>query len=556
MRGVVLLWCMLYGMCLHASIILDELGFDQLATRTQYVGTLSLTSSAGRQNPTDIWQSRAIRWSPDANYIGVGQYNHDGNGYEVIVYQNKNLQILAQVDVTPTGNTGLFGTGNVAMHNLSWAVGISGKMYLAVPFYSLALAADSAVLVYEFDGVTLQQLSNATVPCSVAQYLLTAEWSPNGQYLAVSMGEGPSIWSFDGSQTTLITNQLLDNGTAGTAKEHEIAWSYDGNFFATLDKNSNPRMFSFNGSSITLITTLASGYTSSSWWAGLRFHPSQRYFVVGRYMDELDSNIHVLLYSYDTAGNPSFVQRLDPGDSGPWGVSVCWSPDGNYLITGNHTFSVYSFANGMFNTTPVATQSFNTNTPENCAEWSPDGRYLALGSRELPTTSVNGIASLIQLWNTNLNPTPSLTEAKTQAGTTITNIVTSTADQYWGVHSATADLMFSSTEASITRMRGQWVRARCQGSLTSSTVKNLLISSLDNNFYALDQTGGAHVATSVVVGPQTRINWQRLSNLSGQSPVLMSLYQGTNFLYGSDSNKVIYRYKPSVGWVTAGGLSL
>lgn len=182
------------------------------------------------------------------------------------------------------------------------------------------------------------------------------------------------------------------------------------------------------------------------------------------------------------------------------------------------------------------------------SDWDAGGNVYALS---ITSTYRSGYQpNYLARYTTNLGITPSLTDAQSMAPSGLTNIVTSTASQYWGIASS-GDLKFSSTEPIITRLRGAWVSAGSQGTLVNPNLTYLLRSTNDGNFYALDRMGKAHKSTSVIVGPKVRINWQMLANTNGQSPILKSIYEASSNLFGIDSNKVVYKYASS-GWISSG----
>ena len=530
-----------------ADILVDDFdSLDDLATRTTYVGTLTVTASAARSILGFMWTGRAAGWSSDSKYMAAS-FIKTSDGYDFAVYENKTLKILATDDFL--GNVNLY--PSPWQSSLSWSpTSTTGSYYIAVPVEDSNTSNNNYVRVYKFNGNSLQYLPNATIFTSQVQFALSVTWSPNGQYLGICIDSGIKIYGFDGNRTHLITSVTYNATTPGNNNNKAVSWSYDGRYVGFLDVNSQAHLYSFDGQNLTTFLSTSSGNTEATWGTLLKFHPTNNFFAISRYYGsgygDSSATQRVELYSYTSSGSSTLLQTISTGE-GVWASDFSWSPDGSYFCTGNANMHFYSF-NGTTAIQVGSSIAVNSSGGTSFA-WSPDSRYVWYSGQS--GTTINTISNtVVQLWNTGLNPEPSFAEATALAPSTLTNIVTSTADQFWGIDGG--DLKFSSTEAVITRMRGRWEAAWSQGSLASLSFAYLLNNSLDGNFYALDQTGKVHQATSVVVGPQARINWQVLSLTSGTSPVFVSLFQGLTSLMGIDTNKVVYKYCTSSGWLNVG----
>lgn len=538
---------------LHADIVTDEVLFDDFVTRTQYFGSLSLSSSAGRQfNTTTYRNTRGIAWSPDSNLFVASFLKNDGqNGYDVMFFQNKTLQILAQLDIVGTGHD----NGAANFSPLAWNItGTTGCSYVAVPIVSGTNSNYTFVQVYKFNNFnSLQMLPNARASSGLTGYWVDAVWSPNGQFLLAGFDRGFSLYSFDGTYLYLISTTIYNQYTEGSANNHGLTWSPDGKYIGFIDRSSQVHIYTFDGSTVTaLLNTSISHTGTNEAFEVLRFHPTLPVFALAMQYSS-DGLQRIELYSFTTAGSYSSLQTIQTGENG-WSNTFDWSPDGSYFVAGGSNVYTYSF-NGTTASQVGSQLAINPGSTETTASWSPDGRYIAFGLWS--PASINSIStSLVQLYTTGLNPSASLADVTATAlSSSVTNIVTSTASHYWGI-STSGDLKFSSTEVSITRMRGRWETATSQGSLVNSNLSYLINNSLDGNFYAIDRMGSVHKSGSVVVGPQVRINWTPLSGSSSSTPIFTSIYQGVSGLFGIDINSVIYRYLTTTGWVRAGTAGL
>ena len=524
---------------IQANILVDDFdSLNDLATRTVYVGSLTVTESAGRDFATAT-QVQATAWSPDSRYLAATVL--DTTNY-LAVYDNEALRVVAQISYPATFSP--------TLNALSWSsTSTVGASYIAAPF---SAGSSGGVLFYKFNGNSLQLLPQATIISSSASNPgINLAWSPNGQYIAVSSELGAAtdfaIYGFNGTATSFIGN----DSTESTASPGSVSWSHEGQNIAFSDASGSVNIYFFDGSNFTLAGFPVDFYSNINGATSyaVSFHPTKS-FIAYTY-NEAGPLPVLSIHSYQSPINgfamlPSVTSVAVSVD---YPQSVAWSSDGAYIAVGSYKYEFYSFDDSSLTAIPGSTINPGL-SGQGTITWSPDARYVALGVGSSWPTFNDITNSLVQLYSTGLNPTPSLAEAQAQAPSTLTNIVTSTADQFWGISGG--DLKFSSTESAITRMRGRWEVASSQGSIANLSFAYLLNNSLDGNFYALDQTGKVHQATSVVVGPQARINWQVLSLTSGTSPVFVSLFQGLTSLMGIDENSVMYKYRPSSGWFSVG----
>lgn len=545
-----LIWLMHGSLC-HAAIIQDAL-IESISTRSALTGDLVVDYENGYSFGSVNQWLQCSAWTADSQYIitsATTPYNTDG--FALGVFSASLCDLIDSVYIPST-------TSFATIPGLSVSyTGTTGITYIAIP--TRTDDHDNKVSLYKFNGIALQHLPLATIAQSFPLFQSYVSWSPNGQYLAVVTDSALQIYSFDGSRTYLVDELTVTTlppyvsvPGSGEKNIHDISWSYDGKLLGVLDRTGGPLLFSFNGSTITQITTesldLGGSYNSR-----LSFHPTKKVLAVSNNLPE-DYYQTILLYQYNDSGTLSLLQSIstNQGNNGTLqAVGFAWSPDGSYFVAGDYTFLFYSFDGQVAtNISSATTEEIFEISAQNpgTVSWSPDGQYVVFTRQHALAFDENhGLThSHIAVYSTDLLQLPSLAEARAKAPTGLTNIVTSTADQFWGISGG--DLMFSSTEASFISMRGAWIPAQSGGMLTNGAVADFMKSS-QGDFYALDLFGKAYISTSVIVGPQVRINWNGLPSLQGADPFLTRLYQGPYGLMGSDRDNIFYRYRPLRGWL-------
>ncbi len=212
--------------------------------------------------------------------------------------------------------------------------------------------------IYRFDGSSLTSV--ASYDDGTSWYAM--QWNPDGRYLVVGGKAGFSlyglkIFSFDGTSLTLVTDIGGDIGGS-------TYWSPDGRYLALSTNGGNTlRVYRFDGSSLEQVAQLVVSTVEDLIWS-----KDGRHIIAGG-----DSGLCV----YDFDGTA--LTLLASANNGPiYGLSL--SADGRYI--GVAIFS--SFSSGQ-----VAVYRFDGNSlvlddlisagPGYTCDWSPDGRYFALG---------------------------------------------------------------------------------------------------------------------------------------------------------------------------------
>lgn len=290
-----------------------------------------------------LWE--AMAWRPDGKHLIVGgsRANQNGTGINnqrdtVVLYHLSGSNL-----VTVTSQS--FGNSAAAhVFGLDWSsdgqfVAVSGERGEA----GLGGFSTTAnVRIYKFTGSVLSPIDSVLFP-NYGSDSTHARWRPDQRFLTVS-GENPGlgdvdflIYRFDGTSLSLTTS--LQYSAAASCLDH--SWSPDGKFIALVGASpvsggssgfantDQIRIYSFNGSSLTPVTSQAYGT-----------------FATGVVFD------------------------------------VAWSPDGKFLlVAGTGATATGGFANThrvrvyAFNGTSLMAQaSFDGSRP---STWHPDGQYVA-----------------------------------------------------------------------------------------------------------------------------------------------------------------------------------
>jgi len=218
-------------------------------------------------------------------------------------------------------------------------------------------------------------------------YMVRAtNWSPDGRYLAIggntpTSGKELQIYSFSGTSLTLVAS--LDYGTDPNSEVRSVNWSPDGRYLAIggayPTSGNEIQIYKFDGSSLTFLTSQEYGtFVYSVNWS-----PDGRYLAVGGHLPTSGNELQV--YSF----NGYVLTLVASKIYGNQLRSVNWSPDGRYLaIGGDHAsaiiddLQIYNF-NGS-SLVLIASKHLTTNIVT-FVRWSPDGYYLV-------ATCVNGVS--------------------------------------------------------------------------------------------------------------------------------------------------------------------
>ncbi len=262
----------------------NAMGYD--STIEKFNGSsLTLVTSA----PTSSKDTLSIAWSPDGNYVALGNLANTSDIYRF------------------DGNSLVYVTSAPTTRSVAWSP--NGKY--------LALSNNTVNEIYRFNGNSLVLV--ASTPTSMDTYSIA--WSPDGNYLAFGNNDNVSyIYSFNGNSLTMVTSTPTANTTLS------IAWSPNGNYVALgnrVEESGVCEIYSFNGSSLAWkasTTTIKNTYS-------ITWSPDGNYIALGNWDNTND------IYSFD--GNSLTLVTSTPESSTKFTTSIAWSPDGNYIALGN-----------------------------------------------------------------------------------------------------------------------------------------------------------------------------------------------------------------------------
>ena len=231
------------------------------------------------------------------------------------------------------------------------------------------------VYLYKFDRLTRSLIQLAVLENYVFSESLASSWSPDGQYVAVGLGN-LIIYKFD--QTTESLTEIVQLQLAEPPYSYDLttalAWSPDSTYLAVGSGR-------FDGIKIIKVDRVAQTFTTvaSHSFGGqnyeLDWSPDGQYLAVGTF------SFQVFNYFWDRVNNQLVLKdsKFTPGYNGI--RDLRWSPDGQYLAIAAVT-DLYIYS--LNKTTGVLTNILATNpggyfgTLES-VRWSPDGKYLLIG---------------------------------------------------------------------------------------------------------------------------------------------------------------------------------
>ncbi len=198
---------------------------DKLYIYSVTNGILSLVTNVSPGSVT--FSKNALDWSPTGDYIAIGIQKNDSVSELIVYYFNgSTLSLNAQENIAES------------VDGLSWR---SLGNYIAV-----GLGGGSERLrIYEHDsgGGTLTEQTSARIGESLS--VLEADWSPDGNYLAMSRAVGTGtefrVYSFDSGAVSLTLEHEVDM----VDSVNDVRWSPNGFYIAIGDKNQELNVYSF-----------------------------------------------------------------------------------------------------------------------------------------------------------------------------------------------------------------------------------------------------------------------------------------------------------------------
>jgi WD40 repeat protein len=227
------------------GIIGDTTGNDLFIYKfDRILETLTVVAMTNPDAGSTSDEIRAIAWSADSNYLAVGGLIEGTTNNDLFVYSfNKSTQALAQIiSINPGGST----TDDEVL-SVDWS---PDGNYLAVGGF---VNAGDDLLVYRFNKTaeTLTLVASTNPNEGADDSVQSVVWSPDGQYLAIggdingTTGNDVFVYKFDRSTETLIEiDSVNPGGTSDTVRS--VNWSPDGGYLAlggALSGTTNSDLF-------------------------------------------------------------------------------------------------------------------------------------------------------------------------------------------------------------------------------------------------------------------------------------------------------------------------
>ncbi|MFA5075126.1 MAG: hypothetical protein WC436_03405 [Candidatus Babeliales bacterium] len=244
--------------------------------------------------------------------------------------------------------------------------------------------------IYRFDGSNFKFITSAQYYSTIAAAtgIKAISWHPSGKYLSVggykqSNGSELQIYSFDGSNLTLLTSQNFQ--TINTAN-----WSPNGKYVAiggyTTLANNDLIIYNFSNQSLTItVSANFEKYQSpdAAQMNTAHWSPDGNYISAGGYRaNHIIGITHENLLIYKFSDNSlSVVDSATFAGQYGWIFANKWSPDGNYLaVSGSPdaNIRIYAFRYTIENLSLINSQTLQENQ-SSAINFSTDGKFIAEG---------------------------------------------------------------------------------------------------------------------------------------------------------------------------------
>ncbi|MBY0352886.1 WD40 repeat domain-containing protein [Candidatus Babeliales bacterium] len=312
-------------------------------------------------------QVDSIDWSKDGRYLAVGGVGPtNGNEFQIYKFNGSSLTY-----VTGDNWTG----GGAEVYMVRWHP--NGQLVVAVG------DATNDVRIYRFDGTTLTTI--AAISLTTVGFVKCVEWHPSGEYLLFGIDQDEfsdelRIYSFKANKLTFLDSD--DMGTSGGPglypRVNDCAWHPRGFHFMIACSNQvdldQARLYSFNGSSITLVSSQDNGNAAVS----TEFMPDGSHFVLAQVNAAATAYV-INMFRFNTTSF-TLVDTLTYGGK-PY---VRWSPDGQNLVAGGAfpssggELKLYQFTRPS-TLTEVTSYDYGAGASINSVAWSRDSKYIAIG---------------------------------------------------------------------------------------------------------------------------------------------------------------------------------
>jgi WD40 repeat protein len=352
-------------------------------------------------------QVYSVAWSPNGSYLAIGG-DGDPNSNNFVLYSFNGSSLSLATDQffdgwvnalswLPDGSS-VTAAGFAIMNTYSFngsSLSIKGSQAYTNQFYAVDWSPNGQFIASGNNGSLLDHhgylevISYTTAtqlilqPDGLDDY--SVDWNPNNRFLAVSNGSPSAghyqleVYSFDGSSFSFVTGL---NPGAPYFSSLSVAWSPDGTHLAFAAGGSGTKVYTFNGTSLTLVASNATIAATLSW------SPD------GKYLVSAYNSINVFSF------NGSSLSLLDTESFANTVYSIAWAHDGFHIAVGGYTGSttgqllIYTFNGSSLSL--VTSKDFNDSSANvRGLSWSAASNLLAIGGylgaeNDLQILSFNG----------------------------------------------------------------------------------------------------------------------------------------------------------------------
>jgi len=229
--------------------------------------------------------------------------------------------------------------------------------------------SDGLVIIYGFDGSSLQELDSVVVGDAVQ----SVEYSPTSNYLAVGgiIGGQGMLKIYDASTPTPGGITEVASATIGDVI-YDINWSSDGSYIAAAGENGGNGFVAVYEFIPPVTLNFVDSYTNDDLMQTVAWALEDSYFLTGG-----KSGLTGKLREFSFDGSSiSFIGNIDIGENI---LSIDRAPESSYFaaivsLSGNEFLDIFTLNNGLF------VPRYFGQLPSNASvvSWSPYGSYLAI----------------------------------------------------------------------------------------------------------------------------------------------------------------------------------
>jgi WD40 repeat protein/predicted Ser/Thr protein kinase len=304
-----------------------------------------------------VW---CLAWSPDGKRLAAG-----GSGVEVLVWEARTGTLLARLPrPAPPSDQPLVGPPTAAPPARALAWSPDGSQLAAAAGDGLGyvwdLRAPGPARVLMDRRPATKQAANQPAAFGQARLQAGVCWSPDGNRLATTGGDGIKVWA-------MPAGVLVQTIGTGGGPPRSVCWSPDGTRLASASASAQALIWDAHTGALRLILRGHRGAVRAVCWSpdGTRLATTVEELPGGRTEDRT-----VRIWDAHTGAEALALHHVDPV------TGFSWSPDGNRLATvSDRTLRVWNAR--MVDEALVLRKPSTASTLIQSLPWSQDGSRLA-----------------------------------------------------------------------------------------------------------------------------------------------------------------------------------